>query len=225
MKMAKKKAASKVETVEEMLFLRTCAPGGISHNGFLWPLEVGAVVTAPDWDPAPKCGGGLHGLKDGNGNAGLMNWSLDAIWIVFSSPFGVDLDGKWKVQTATIRAVGDRKSVTDFLIAAKRTGVHGGTSMSGYCGTSTSGYCGTSMSGYCGTSTSGDGGTSMSGDGGTSTSGDRGTSMSGDGGSLIIYWWDGNCRRFKVGYIGEDGLKPNTKYRLNDAHKFEEVKG
>jgi hypothetical protein len=28
-----------------------------------------------------------------------------------------------------------------------------------------------------------------------------------------------------VGYIGEDGLKPNTKYRLNDAHKFEEVKG
>ena len=188
----KKVAAPLSEPKEEMLFLRTCSPGGLSYGGFRWPLEVGVIVTAPDWDPKPEYGNGLHGLKDGNGNANYLNWSPDAIWIVFGSDFAVDLDGKWKVKTAVIRAVGDRKTVTDFLVSAKRTGVHGGTSTSG--------------------------------DYGTSTSGDGGTSTSGHGGSLISWWWDGNRRRFKVGYIGENGLKPNTKYRLNDAHEFEEVK-
>jgi hypothetical protein len=27
-----------------------------------------------------------------------------------------------------------------------------------------------------------------------------------------------------IGYVGEDGIKPNTYYRLNDKHDFVEVK-
>ena len=177
---------------EPMLFLRTCSPKGVSRNGFVWPLKVGAKVTAPDWDPRPECGNGLHGLKDGQGDANLMDWSKDAVWIVFSSPDGVDLCGIWKVKTATICAVGDRKTATDFLIAAGRIGVHGSTATAG--------------------------------DGGTATAGYRGTATAGDRGSLIIYWWDGNRRRVEVAYVGENGIKPNIKYRLNDEHKFEEVK-
>ena len=50
-----------------------------------------------------------------------------------------------------------------------------------------------------------------------------GVSTAGEWGSIAIYWWDGIRMRVKVGTIGENGLKPNTKYSLNDAHEFEEV--
>lgn len=39
--------------------LRKINKNGI-HFKFQWPLEVGAVATAPDWNPEPDCGGGLH---------------------------------------------------------------------------------------------------------------------------------------------------------------------
>ena len=42
--------------------LKTVAADGATHGGFVWPLEVGAEVTAPDWSDAIECGGGLHGL-------------------------------------------------------------------------------------------------------------------------------------------------------------------
>lgn len=49
-------------TSPTVLVLRTVNADGTSYNGFQWPLEVGAVAECPDWDPAPKCGNGLHGL-------------------------------------------------------------------------------------------------------------------------------------------------------------------
>jgi hypothetical protein len=214
--MTKKKVTpTPIEPVKEMLFLRTCKPGGISHSGFVWPLTVGATVTAPDWDPSPKCGNGLHGLKDGQGDARLMGWSEDAIWIVFSAPSGVDLIGKWKVQTATIRVVGDRRTATDYLVANKLSGVHGSTATAGDSGTATAGYSGTATAGEWGTATAGYSG--------TATAGYRGTATAGEWGSIAIYWWDGIRMHVKVGAIGENGLKPNTKYSLNDAHEFEEA--
>ena len=45
----------------------------------------------------------------------------------------------------------------------------------------------------------------------------------GNNSCMIVRYWDGKIR-YKVGYIGEDGLKPNVKYKLNDKHEFEEVK-
>jgi hypothetical protein len=102
------------------------------------------------------------------------------------------------------------------------TSGNGGTSTSGDGGTSTSANRGTSTSGNRGTSTSGDSGTSTSGNRGTSTSGNGGTSTSGDGGTILIKYWDGDRDRYriKIGYIGEDGLKPNTPYKLNQQNEF-----
>lgn len=42
------------------------------HSGFQWPLEVGAIVTCPDWNSEPKCGGGLHLLPEAIGNYFLL---------------------------------------------------------------------------------------------------------------------------------------------------------
>jgi len=68
----------------KILILRSCAADGSSHGGkFKYPLTEGAVVEAPDWNPKPACGGGLHGLPWGQGDNSLMNWSEDAWWQVF----------------------------------------------------------------------------------------------------------------------------------------------
>ena len=42
------------------------------HYGFQWPLEVGAVVSAPDWNPEAECGGGLHLLPNAQGDYSLL---------------------------------------------------------------------------------------------------------------------------------------------------------
>ena len=61
---------------------------GAARGGFRWTLDGGAEVVAPDWDPTPVCGGGLHGLLNGAGSGGLIDWSTDAVWIVAEIPDG-----------------------------------------------------------------------------------------------------------------------------------------
>lgn len=55
-----------------MYGLRKIHKDGIHYN-FQWPLEVGAVVKCPDWNPAPECGGGLHVLPEAIGDYDLLD--------------------------------------------------------------------------------------------------------------------------------------------------------
>ena len=100
-------------------FLRTCADDGTSHGGFRWPLDIGAEVEAPDWAPAPVCGNGLHGIRDGAGDGVFLSLDPDAVWMVFSADAGtaIDLGGKSKVGRARVEYVGDRSGAADFLVA------------------------------------------------------------------------------------------------------------
>ncbi len=65
-------------SMSKLQFLRTVDRNGESHGGFVWPLTVGAVVEAPDWNPSPTCGGGLHAIDPATGDWSLMDWSIDA---------------------------------------------------------------------------------------------------------------------------------------------------
>jgi hypothetical protein len=47
--------------------------GGVISTDFRWPRS-GSVVCA-DWDPAPKCGHGFHGLEFGEGDWNLLKES------------------------------------------------------------------------------------------------------------------------------------------------------
>ena len=49
------------------------------------------------------------------------------------------------------------------------------------------------------------------------------TGMIGPNGVLALAWHDGKRPRIAVAYVGEDGIKADTVYRLNDGGKFEEV--
>jgi len=127
--------------------LKTVRPDGAAWGGFRWTLDEGAEVIAPDWDPTPVCGGGLHGLLNGAGDGSLINWSTDAVWIVAEIPDDetvVDVDGKVKVRRCIVRHVGDKTSAPEFLAAHGHTeGVVGGTATAGERGTATAGDDGT----------------------------------------------------------------------------------
>ena len=167
--------------------LKTVAADGTARGGFQWPLDEGAEVTAPDWDPTPVCGGGLHGLLNGAGNGGLINWSTDAVWIVAEIPDDetvVDLDGNVKVRRCIVRHVGDKTSAPEFLAAHGHTeGVVYGTATAGVSGAATAGDYGTATAGVSGTATAGDYGAATAGNDGTATAGYYGTATAGNRGT------------------------------------------
>ena len=223
------------------LVLRACREDMSSKNDFKWPTS--GVVECPDWDPVPECGKGLHGWLYGNGDGSASEyWSFNDKWLVVSVETSsiIHLDGKVKFQKGEVLFCGDRKSATDFLmkheprskdqpvIGAFVTVYNKQTATTGDYGISTSGDYGTSTSGDYGNSSSGDYSTSTSGYKGTSISGDYGTSISGVGGKCIagvngmisIYYSENNRKKLKVGYIGEDGLEPDTFYKLDENNNF-----
>lgn len=53
--------------------------------------------------------------------------------------------------------------------------------------------------------------------------GHRSTITGGDKATIQIVRWDGDRNRTHVGYIGEDGLTPNTPYKLDANGKFVNV--
>ncbi len=114
------------------LYLRTTDAKGLAHGGFQWPLEVGAVVTAPDWNPSPVCGGGLHGLLNGLGDSHHLSFATDAIWWIVEAENAVDLGGKHKFQTCRVVAFGTRHEIAAQLYALVPGSIHGSTLTGGY---------------------------------------------------------------------------------------------
>ncbi len=180
-------------------FLRTTDAHGRSHGGFQWPLEVGAVVSAPDWSPNPVCGGGLHGLRNGLGNASLLDWGSNALWWIVEADYdeAVDLNGKWKFASCRVIAFGTQADVTATLYALCPGPIHGVMLTGGYRATLTGGYRATLTGGYRATLTGGEGSTLTGGDwstltggeGSTLTGGYRATLTGGEGSTLTGGDW------------------------------------
>jgi hypothetical protein len=264
----------------KVLVLRTCAADMTSHGGFKWPTR--GPVEAPDWNPQPVCGGGLHGALWGEGEGGLFNWNTDAKWLVVEVDKAdiVDLNGKVKFPRGVVKHCGDRMSATAWLakrapgraiIGAALTGGHWSTLTGGDESTLTGGDESTLTGGDRSTLTGGDGSTLTGGDGSTLTGGDESTLTGGDestltggdestltggdestltggdestltggdrstltggdgstltGGdrsTLVIKWWDGTRYRLAVGYVGENGIRPNVAYKVSDRGEFVEA--
>jgi hypothetical protein len=170
--------------IEPMLFLRTTDKDGKSYGGFQWPLEVGATVTAPDWDAKPVCGKGLHGLLNGEGDASHLSPGDDAIWWIVEATDAVDLLGKHKFQTCKVIAFGKRSEVTPMLRRMTGTAVHYLMETAGNRSTLTGGDGSTLTGGDRSTLTGGDYSTLTGGDGSTLTGGDRSTLTGGDRSTL-----------------------------------------
>jgi hypothetical protein len=96
--------------------LRTCDKDMRAYNGFVWPES--GPVSAPDWNPEPVCGGGLHGLLMGIGDISHLSRDSNAKWFVVAVDSGsvVDLDGKVKVPSGNVVYCGDRDGAVSFLV-------------------------------------------------------------------------------------------------------------
>ena len=231
------------------LVLRTCRSDLTSRDGFQW-ADVGGTTVAEDWVKNTNCGNGLHGWLFGAGDHNCSDYlAEDSKWMVLEVDLKsiVMLGDKCKFPSAKTVFVGDKKTATDYLIAneprCKNVAVIGasitvgdseavivgglGTATAGNGGTATAGYKGTATAADYGTATAGNGGTATAGNGGTATAGCKGTVTAGGSGEIRIRYYDSKADRFRtvIGYIGENGLKANTAYKLDDNYKFIEVDG
>ena len=230
-----------------VLVLRTVAANGVSHGGFQWPKR--GSVECPDWDATPSCGNGLHGLLWGEGDGSLLNWSDDAVWqvVTVKSKDIVDLGGKVKFPSGTVWSGGRDAAVKKILAEKPDANCVGSTVSGGDRSTVSGGYRSTVSGGYGSTVSGGDGstvsggyGSTVSGgDGSTVSGGDRSTVSGGDGsfgvarygqkakagtnGAICISYSDGNRERFAIGYVGENGIKPDTWYCVKNGTLAEVV--
>jgi hypothetical protein len=61
------------------------------------------------------------------------------------------------------------------------------------------------------------------GDDSTLTAGNQSTLTAGDGSRLSCEYWDGNKMRLATAYVGENDIKPNQAYKVNNKGEFYEV--
>ena len=173
--------------------LRTCTAtgqccddpnaAGSRHHPFIWPES--GPVEASDWTPEPKCGGGLHGLIDGQGAVDLLSTAPDARWLVVECDPAdvVQIDpSKGKAKRGTVIYCGAKDGAIALLqfILPGQPIVYG---------------------------------TATAGDAGTATAGDAGTATAGYAGILSLRWYDGHRDRIATFYVGEDGIEPGVPYR------------
>jgi len=216
----------KADNPEIAYILRTCNADMTSYGGFVWP-EYGPV-QAPNWTPRlAQCGNGLHGLLWGQGDRSLLSSNADAKWLVAAIPARetVNASGKHVFPRAFVVYCGDcaeanlliaqlfiestefqsrlTSTVRDGVIHKSVLGDSGQASVRGKYGqASVRGKYGVAL-----------------------VNGNNGKAKAVDG-TIVLTWVDRSVKhtRIVVGYVGENGIKPDTWYRLNGAHELEEAK-
>jgi hypothetical protein len=198
-------------------------------------------VEAPDFSPEAECGHGLHGYLRGCGDGIQINFDgLFQVVKVLESEI-IDLNGKVKFPRCEVILTGSQQEATNLFLqeypglpiigAEVVVGDHGvavvgyrGIASAGDHGKASAGNRGTASAGHRGTASAGDVGIASAGHGGKASAGDDGTASAGDYGRLRLLWWDHNNSRYReeIAYVGENGIKPNVKYQLDDQHKFVE---
>jgi hypothetical protein len=177
----------------EILVLHTNDENNQAYGGFQYPKS--GEVFAPDWDGLPECGGGLHGLARGCGDGSLINWGSDgfALLLKVNSERIIDLQGKCKFERGEIvfcKKGGLSEAINLMKAVYPDAPIVGVFATAGDRGTATAGYGGTATAGY--------------------------------GGTLIIKRWDCAATRWRreIAYVGENGIEPGKKYKLDDDNKF-----
>ena len=178
----------------KVLILRSCKSDMSSYNGFIWPIS--GYVEAKDFNPVKECGQGLHGFLKGEGDGSLASFEVDSKWLVceVDENLIIELNGKVKFKHCEVIFCGCQKDASQIMLQ-----LYPGCKVIG--GTATAGNRGTATAGYSGTATAG------------------------DSGILIIEWYDSIncCYKKKAALVGENGIKPNVKYKLDSDNNFKEV--
>ena len=132
------------------LVMKVVGPDMRSYGGFLWPES--GYVEAPDWDPQPACGRGLHGWLNGQGDYTCQSFTeIDgAKWLILEVDNFIHLVGKVKFQSCTVVHCGTRQTATNYLLQAGISGPIIGVTVSGGPNSRVSGGDGSTVSGGTG---------------------------------------------------------------------------
>ena len=191
-----------------------------SRGGFRWPMpdeDLGhgtGVAVAPDWDPTPVCGGGLHGWLRGEGDPTIASCvevdNPGAWWLVVEVEWEevVNIDGmKVKFPRGRVAFVGTRIEAVQHLVSiggagdrcnwrvmegldrSTQTAGHRSTQTAGDSSTQTAGDSSTQTAGWRSTQTAGWRSTQTAGACSTQIAGDRSTQIAGDSSTQIA----GDC--------------------------------
>jgi hypothetical protein len=207
---------------ERHLALKIVQAGGASSHGFVWPLVVGATVTAPDWKPTKECGHGLHAWKDGEGDVSACAYHADegciGLVVDYDPADCVDLGDKIKVRECVILFVGTVREAAAWISAKRPTArVIYGQASAGDSGSAVAGYSGSAVAGYRGSA--------VAGYRGSAVAGYRGSAVAGPYGTLSILYYDRSISvyRRKIAECDPNGpIKPWRRYTLSDAGEWVE---
>jgi len=211
-----------------------------AYGGFQYPTGVGSQVEAPDWNETSKCGGGLHGWPFSFGLGEGSDYELGDVWLVLAAdPSEVvgELDGGWKCKCkkATIVYDGDFKGAMDMLRPLFSDCVKAMCSSGNSSNNASSGYSARNASSgdFASNASSGDGAENASaGDYAKNEATGRSSMCAaagldsrckvGESGAFAIAFTraDG-LPDFKVGVVGENGIKANTWYEVNNGELTE----
>jgi hypothetical protein len=230
-----------------VLILRGVGDSRKSYNGFPWPA-VGEILTAPDWDDSPKCGGGLHGWPWGFGVGEGKNLHEITLWQVCSAKpenivGNIESGCKCKFRTGTLLFEGEMSKAfalvasgfSAFVIACAASGDGSTLAASGY-------HSKLAASGdHSKLAASGDGSTlAASGYGSTLAASGYGSTLAASGDDSVVVAASNNCiatvgaygvfalrwtdadghPRITTGRVGVRGIKAGFSYRVNDHGKI-----
>jgi len=210
--------------MNKVLVLRQCNKDLKSYGGFQHPSS--GHVSAPDWNPKPECGSGLHGFLYGEGDGSLANYDPENKWLVLSVDKDkiVDLSGKVKFPEGEVifcgalaeaaRYVYDNGGAGRAIIGITVTGGDGSTVSGGNSSKVTGGEDSTV--------TGGDGSTVSGGNRSTVTGGEDSTVTGGKEALLTLQYWDSKTNRVRqvTAYVGENGIEAGKAYKLDENHQF-----
>jgi len=213
--------------------IRTVENDYTSYNNFQWPKS--GQVKADDFKPTLECGNGLHGLRIGQQKPG--KWYGDGIVLLLKVPSSTIIDlednSKCKFPECKIVMSGNMNEITNYLYK-KNINIEGLYRRSQISNKSekwiggdnsklTAGSDSTLTAGYGSTLTAGDGSTLTAGHFSTLTAGDDSRLTAGNYSRLSCEYYDGNKYRLATAYVGENDIKPNQAYKVNNQGKFYEV--
>ena len=195
---------------EDVLIVRFVPKDGKSYGDFQHPVTVGETVTATDWNPAPECGGGIHGWPWALGIGEGKNQDWTATWQVYAAKPSdvVWLNGKVKFRTGVLKFVGAWNGATNYVLSGQMAWVfqnsRGAASSTGERGSASS-------TGDCSAS---------------ACTGINSKAMAGDYGCIALAWWNKADKRaeMRCALTGKGGtLKAHVWYELDEKGNFKEV--
>jgi hypothetical protein len=210
--------------MNKVLVLRQCNKDLKSYGGFQHPSS--GHVSAPDWNPKPECGSGLHGFLYGEGDGSLANYDPENKWLVLSVDKDkiVDLSGKVKFPEGEVIFCGALAEAARYVYDNGGAGraIIGITVTGGDRSTVSGGYYSTVSGGYGSTVSGGDDSTVSGGNSSKVTGGEDSTVTGGEKAMLTLQHWDSKTDRVRqvTAYVGENGIEVGKTYKLDKNHQF-----